>query len=378
MDPLLGSILGLTFVLVALAGVLAMLESYGNPNSRFSQGTLTLIHRTCGYLFTVLYLVLLYFMLRRILESSMPLTPLQTIHAVLGIVIFPLLFVKILIIRRFKGLMKFLPFFGITIFTLAVSLNVVTAGFFVLRAVGAPVRYISLASYDRSKLNLDVGRKLLEVKCQKCHTLERVFTAVKTEDKWTKTVNQMVFRDPSIEDDEAAQIIFYLSNARSVLETKRAMMLAGMTLSDQKCGRCHTLERVYLKKRTKEQWSGIVNQMAAIEPMWISSDEAETIKQYLYAAHSAEEIRAVRAAVMKEEAVTPRLTVGLPPEDFFLTKCTACHAPDRIFRKSESFMSDREKWNTVVERMIENGAELDDREKEMILDYLVTLKSTSM
>ena len=378
MDPLLGSILGFSFVLAALAGVLAMLESWGNPNSRFSEKTLTIFHRSSGYLFTILYFFLLYFMLKRIVDSPLPLTPLQTIHAVLGVMIFPILLVKILIIRRFKGLWKFLPFFGITIFALAVSLNVITAGFFLLRAAAKPARYISLASYDMSKLDFDVGRKLLEVKCQKCHTLERVFTSVKTEDQWTKTVNQMVFRDPSIEDDEAAQIIFYLANSRSVLETKRAMMLAGMTLTDQKCGRCHMLERVYLKKRTETAWSGIVDDMAAIEPAWISADEAKTIKEYLYAAHSAEEVRAVRLAVLKEEPAALPPLMAAPTHDFFLAKCTVCHTPDRIFRKAESFMGNREKWETVVERMLENGAELDDREKEMILSYLVALKSTMM
>ncbi len=371
MEPLLGSILGLSFVLVGLAGVLAMLESFGNPNSRFPEKTLTTIHRTAGYLFTILYLLLLFFMLKRIVESPEPLTPLQTIHAILGVAIFPLLLIKILIVRRFKGLSKQLPFFGLTIFTLAVSLNVVTAGFFLLRSTSKTARYVSLASYDRSTLNFDVGRKLLERKCQKCHTLERVFTAVKTEDQWTKTVNHMVFRDPTIQDHEAAQIIYYLSKSRSILETERAMKLAGIALADQKCGRCHTLERVYLKKRTKAQWSEIVDKMAAIEPAWISTGETTTIKQYLYTAHSAEEVATVRPAALELEPTAPSEPLTVSPRNFFVSKCTVCHSTDRIFRKAEKYMADRQKWRTVVERMIENGAQLDESEAEIVIDYLV-------
>ncbi len=374
MEPLLGSLLGLTFVFVAVAGVLAMLESWGNPKSFFSEKTLTITHRVLGYLFTILYFFILYFMLKRIVDSPEPLNPLQTIHAVLGVMILPLLLVKILIVRRFKGLSKFLPFFGISIFVLAVSINFITAGFFILRTTLKPDRFISLASYDRSKLSLGVGRKLLEVRCQKCHTLERVFTSVKTEEQWTKTVNQMVLRDPTIEDNEAAQIIFYLSNSRSVLATERGMVVAGMALTDQKCGRCHMLERVYLKKRTKDQWSGIVDLMAAIEPAWISKEEAGTIKQYLYAAHSAEEVRIFRPAVLKEEPTMPPAALPVPSEDYFLTTCAVCHTPDRIYRKAEMLKGNRGKWRTLVEEMIENGAVLDAREKEMILNYLVRLK----
>ncbi|MFQ5799224.1 MAG: hypothetical protein ACE5H0_11125 [Bacteroidota bacterium] len=67
----------ITFVLLALAGELAML---------------------------IIYLFLLFSRLKRVVDSLEPLTPLQTIHAATRVLIFPLLFVSILIIGRFKRL----------------------------------------------------------------------------------------------------------------------------------------------------------------------------------------------------------------------------------------------------------------------------------
>ena len=285
MDQQAFAILGLTFVLVATAGTLAMLELWGNQRTRFNKKTLRIVHRTCGYIFITIYFVMLYFMMKRVAKQTEPLTALQAVHVTLAVMIFPLLGIKILIIRRLPGLEEKLPYFGVAIFTLALTLNVVTAGFYFLRSLNP--RYISLQFFDRSKFSAEVGRGLLEAKCQKCHTLERVFLAVKTEAEWEKTVNTMVTRDPSIRDDEAAQIIYYLASARSVKTSPQALMLARMNLTDTKCGRCHMLERLYRVKRPSNEWSQIVDWMVSIEPAWISQDEARAIKEYLISAHSA-------------------------------------------------------------------------------------------
>src|SRR5437867_8302304 len=184
MDQKSFSIVGLTFVFVASAGVLAMLELWGNEKTRINKTLLRWTHRSAGYMFISIYFLMLYFMVKRIAVQTEPLTALQTIHTMLALMILPLLVIKILILRRFEGLSEKLPFLGITIFTLAFTLNAMTAGFYFVRSAGA--KYISLQFFDRSKLNSDVGRGLLEQRCQKCHTLERVFTSVKTEEEWTK------------------------------------------------------------------------------------------------------------------------------------------------------------------------------------------------
>ena len=378
MDQHTFSLLGLSFVLVATAGVLAMLELWGNEKTRFNKTVLKWIHRTCGYIFITMYVVMMYFMLKRIATQSEPMTAAQSIHVSLAVMIFPLLTVKILILRRFGGLSEKLPYLGISIFTLAFTLNAMTAGFYFVRSSAA--RYVSLQFFDRSKLSSDVGRGLLEAKCQKCHSLERVFTAVKTEDEWTKTVNTMLLRDPSIRDYEGAQIIFYLSTGRAVKPSPQAMMLVGMNLTDTKCGRCHMLERLYRERRTKDEWTTIVGRMVSIEPAWISQEEAKTIREYLLNFHSKEDKKKsadgkVNNAEKAEAESEPAEEENLTADQIFQTRCTECHNHDRIYTKLRDIGADKEKWQIIVQRMRKNGAPLSDPDIPKMVEFLAMLKT---
>jgi hypothetical protein len=47
-------------------------------------------------------------------------------------------------------------------------------------------------------------------------------------------------------------------------------------------------------------------------------------------------------------------------------RCTECHTLDRVQNASMT----REQWNETVEDMIDRGAELDEREKELLVEYL--------
>jgi mono/diheme cytochrome c family protein len=49
-------------------------------------------------------------------------------------------------------------------------------------------------------------------------------------------------------------------------------------------------------------------------------------------------------------------------------RCAACHSADRVHRQTSR---DRAWWTGVVDKMIRNGARLDDAEKQALLDYLV-------
>lgn len=377
MDQRSFALLGLSFVLVAAAGVLAMLELWGNEKTRFNKTALKWTHRICGYLFITIYVVMMYSMLKRIAVQTEPLTPLQTVHVALALMLLPLLTVKILILRRFKGLSEKLPYLGLSIFTVAFTLNAMTAGFYFVRASGKP--YVSLQFFDRSRLSSDVGRGLLEQRCQKCHALERIFTAVKTEDEWTKTVNTMMLRDPAIKEDEAAQIIFYLSTGRAVKPSPQAMLLVGMNLTDTKCGRCHMLERLYHERRTAEQWTTLVDRMVGIEPAWISVEDAKTIKEYLIHFHGKAEERKTSAGLKESKrdlSVTREITPpepNLTAEEIFQTRCSECHTHDRIYAKSRDIGADKQKWQIVLEKMRKNGAPLTDTEIPKMIEYLAAL-----
>ena len=373
MSPFFLSLLAGMFVLCAFGAAMSMLEAWGNDKTRFSDRALTIFHRTCGYSFITIYLIMLYFMLRKIVFQQEPLTPLATVHVAFAVLIFPVLFVKIMIIRRFKGLKDKLPYFGVTVFSLGITLNVITAGFYFLRA--GNVNYVSLTSYDRSRLSADVGRGLMEKKCVKCHTLERVFLAVKTEDQWTKTVNEMVVRDPGIVPDEAVQIIYYLSSGRSVESSPQSMMLAGLSRTDQKCGRCHLLDKVYGRKRTKTEWAKLVEGYSKAEPIWITREDAKIIKEYLGTAHS-EEFKIVKAVarIGKVEQAPPPKPREMTFAEKFEETCNACHSSERILKKADLLGSDKDRWKSIVLAMQKKGADVEDTDIDKFVGYLITLK----
>jgi mono/diheme cytochrome c family protein len=47
-------------------------------------------------------------------------------------------------------------------------------------------------------------------------------------------------------------------------------------------------------------------------------------------------------------------------------RCTVCHTLDRVERSQKS----REEWVSTVARMVENGAQLTDAERAVLIDYL--------
>ncbi|MDO8094820.1 MAG: hypothetical protein Q6360_15180, partial [Candidatus Brocadiales bacterium] len=63
---------------------------------------------------------------------------------------------------------------------------------------------------DDTKMDVQIGMKIILEKCHKCHTLERIFTSKKTLPDWAKTVELMRSFDPYLlNDSEARQVNYY-------------------------------------------------------------------------------------------------------------------------------------------------------------------------
>jgi hypothetical protein len=62
---------------------------------------------------------------------------------------------------------------------------------------------------------MEVARALVDQRCARCHTLDRVYKSVQVPDKWRETVTRMVQyaagSSGAFEPGEAEQIIAYLS-----------------------------------------------------------------------------------------------------------------------------------------------------------------------
>src|SRR5260370_663982 len=187
----LSALAGALFVLLAGANVWLMFLRLGSARSGPSAARLTQAHRAGGYLYLALYLIMLYFMFRRVQEAPDELAPRALVHMILALTIAPLLFLKILIARTFKSQSQYLIPLGFLLFSLSFVLVAMTAGPYWLRR--APVQMVTLPSMGLStqQIDLDAAGALMRARCSRCHNLDRIVGARKDTAGWLETVNRM-------------------------------------------------------------------------------------------------------------------------------------------------------------------------------------------
>ncbi|MBK5939113.1 c-type cytochrome [Halochromatium roseum] len=126
------------------------------------------------------------------------------------------------------------------------------------------------------------------------------------------------------------------------------------------CRACHALEQFTDRKKSRDQWQAIIEQMIAEKGMIAPEHWArEQMLSYLSTHFGQEEKRNWR---------------GLPPgpgrEEVYYT-CTACHSIRMVTQQGLS----RERWDETLEWMVEEQgmAEIEDPAvRDLILDYLAT------
>jgi mono/diheme cytochrome c family protein len=287
MNPQITSIVGVFFVLIGACATVIMLELRGNPKDRQINQRLIKAHRILGYVFVVLFLIMLFLMLNKASSYQEEFSPRAILHITLGTLLTPLLIIKILIVRRFKRLGAYLFGLGVTVFLTAFALNSITAGYYFLHQ--SDIQYVAISEGDTIVLDENMGRLLVSQKCAKCHTLERVFRSFKNEEGWTKTVNRMAAIDaPNIRDFDAKQIIHYLVKQQEIREELQTKIIdldteIGRTLVEQNCSTCHTLDRVYKASKTQEEWVVTIETMGDYmgDPEFITQEEKDTISEFL-------------------------------------------------------------------------------------------------
>jgi ferredoxin-NADP reductase/cytochrome c2 len=201
-------------------------------------------------------------------------------------VLSPLLFVKVLIARYYKSYSSLLMPIGLTIFVLSFVLIGITAGpSLVYRA---SMQTVSLEAIDLppAAIDINLAAATMEKRCSKCHNLDRIVGASKDARGWQATVNRMrALPDSGISAADSRIIVSYLASQMTPRGTTRSADLkVGRALVDQRCGRCHTLDRVYTTAETPEEWSATVARMigyAAGSAGAIQPGEDQQIISYL-------------------------------------------------------------------------------------------------
>ncbi|MCF6147357.1 MAG: hypothetical protein E3K37_01730 [Candidatus Kuenenia sp.] len=280
MKPTITSLLAFILLTIGIVAVIFIIILLGKNKKTRCPNFFRWGHRLAGYTFFVLYLYICYLMSLKITSDPVTWSAKDVIHAYLGLTIFPLLVAKICIVRGFKIYYHRLPLYGMVVM-IAVYLTVILSGGYFLLAL-ARSQYIVLLQQDKPvKVNVSVGRKVVQTKCTSCHSLERVYSHLKTEDEWRDYVARMQAKDPSnLTDLEELQVLGFLVKNLGIDESKMDIQI-GMKIILNKCHRCHTLERVFQQKRTKSDWIKVIEMMRSFDPQLLTDSETRQVNFYL-------------------------------------------------------------------------------------------------
>jgi cytochrome c2 len=285
MSPFFNSSLAVVFLICGVAATFIMLELRGAPKARSINGTLIKLHKIFGWIFMGIFLFLVIVMIVKISGYKEEISSRISLHIVLSLALIPLLGIKIIIARRYPRLSQYLIAFGPIALAFAVALTGLTAGYYFLHA--SDIKYVSLAEFDSKILDESLGRQVVNQRCNKCHTLERVYRAAKSEEGWTSTINRMASLDaPNISAFDIKQSIYFLTNRQKSLtgEDERKLNKAfGRTIMEAKCTSCHALDRIVQAKKGKEKWGKTINRMIKYSgnPEYLTEKEREELIEYL-------------------------------------------------------------------------------------------------
>ncbi len=115
---------GIVFVTLAATNVVAMLEASQPLRNGTTRARLIILHKACGYTFVILLCIMAYSMSQRLVGVGITghLPTHLVVHIVLVLILVPLLFLKILIARRYRHSHSALKALGIAIFVISFAL----------------------------------------------------------------------------------------------------------------------------------------------------------------------------------------------------------------------------------------------------------------
>ncbi len=345
MSSSLSAIFGLVFLGLANASVFLMFKLWGYPFDKETKTSaaprsLMLLHRCLGYAFALLYIFMMWHMVPRLWNYQVELPPRTVAHLMLGITIGVLILVKISILRFFRHFEESMPYIGVALLICTYLL-----------------------------IGLSVPFTLRE-------TVLRTQTRAFSEDGMART-RQLIETAGLPPDAPLDQ-----------LATKR-MLRAGQHVLQRKCVICHDLRTILAKPRTPPDWVKLVNRMA-IKPVIgepITTDEEWRVSTYLIAItpdiknavkqQRVEKMRTdeskaaaeIAVSVMTDETniVTADSYNAAKAKALFEDKCSQCHPYQDVIDYPPT---SKEETTEVINRMIDIGLYLEEKEFELIARYI--------
>jgi ferredoxin-NADP reductase/mono/diheme cytochrome c family protein len=255
--------LGVTLVLIGAINVWLILQASARVRDAKASTRLIAAHRIGGYLFIALFCVMGYFMVARLGDVAGGAPPSTMIHLTLAMVLSPLLFVKVLVARYYKSYYSFLMPIGLMIFVLSFVLIAITAGPSLAHQARMQTVSLEAINLPPAAIDINMAAATMEKRCSKCHNLDRIAGARKDARGWLATVSRMrALPGSGISAEDSRIIVSYLASQMALKGSMAATSLeVGRAVVDQRCGRCHSLDRVYKTAETPEEWRATVTRM---------------------------------------------------------------------------------------------------------------------
>jgi cytochrome c553 len=231
--------LGLLFLVTAFAAVFLMFHLWGYPFDKATRTSaappaLMRLHRVLGWVYLILYIVMMSEMVPRLWEYQVELPPRTVVHMILGITIGVVLLIKISILRFFRHLEEWMPALGVTLLSCTILLSGLSVPFALREfslarsAVGGGVysdenreRVAKLLPQAEMPPEADLaalvqvtalqeGREVLSTKCVVCHDLKTILVQPRTPSGWWKTVERMASK-PSFSEPMTEQELYVVT-----------------------------------------------------------------------------------------------------------------------------------------------------------------------
>lgn len=208
MSPEISAVVSILFIALGGTAVWTMMLKFGRQSTN---PKLALIHKVAGWLFTLVFAMMVAVMTERMTRHWEPLSALTTVHGTLAVTLLLLLMIKIVIPRFFPGLAKHLFMLGVTAFLIAFTLVGISAGYYLVLKI-RKIPYIAHNDLSNTEVDAQRGKQILIIKCTTCHIVKDILANTNTPHEWERIVNRMVkLAAPQITPGEARQIIYFLS-----------------------------------------------------------------------------------------------------------------------------------------------------------------------
>jgi mono/diheme cytochrome c family protein len=168
------SLLAVFFFAASLVAVLSMLTMMGKKEKKTTPKTLRIIHKTAGFIFLILLLVLSYICIKYWVQAGDQVSTRAVLHTVLSFALIAIFLIKILIAQFYKQLLRMMPTLGLTVFALAFVVTGISAGYYLLRTwTTVPQATVSgKVELPEAQGEIENGQKLFISKCVMCHHVD--------------------------------------------------------------------------------------------------------------------------------------------------------------------------------------------------------------